>query len=44
MAAGGKWLTMSVVVEIEKLVVPLRDYSYCVFEEGDDDQKSANGR
>lgn len=33
---------MSIVVEIEKLVAPLRDDPESVFEEGDDDEKAPN--
>ena len=33
---------MPVVVEVEKLVVPLRKNPYCILEESDDDQKSPN--
>jgi len=31
---------VSVVIEVEKLVAPLRDDSESVFEEGDDDEKA----
>lgn len=36
------WLTVAVVVEIKKLVVPLRDDAQCVFKESDDDEEAAN--
>ena len=35
---------MPVIVKIQKLVVPLSYYSYCIFEESDDDQESADER
>ena len=34
---------MPVVVKVEELVVPLRDDAEGVFEEGDDDEESADG-
>lgn len=36
-------LTFSEVVQVEQLVVPLGDNADSVFEEGDHDQKAANG-
>lgn len=36
-------LTVSVVVEVGKLVTPLRDDSKRIFEKGDNDEETANG-
>ena len=41
---GGLERTMSVVVEIEKLVAPLGDDTESIFEEGHNDEKAPNGR
>ena len=36
--------TMPIVAKVEELIVPLRGNSQAIFEEGDDDQESTNGR
>lgn len=35
-------LTFSVLAEIQQLVTPLRDYTQRIFQEGDDDQETAD--
>lgn len=35
---------MTVVLQVEQLVGPLGDDTESIFEEGDDDQETANGR
>lgn len=37
-----KKLTFSVLAEIQQLVTPLRDYTQRIFQEGDDDQETAD--
>jgi len=37
-------LTVTVVLQVEQLVGPLGDDTESIFEEGDDDQETANGR
>jgi hypothetical protein len=39
----GDRLTVSVVLEVRELVAPLRDNSKGIFDEGYDDQETANG-
>ena len=34
---------MSIVMEVEELIVPLRDYSQGILEEGHDDEEAADG-
>jgi hypothetical protein len=44
-AIAASWrLTVPVVVQVEQLIAPLRYYSQCILEEGDDDQETADGR
>lgn len=37
-------LTVPVVAQVEELVAPLRHDTESIFEEGNDDKKTANGR
>ena len=40
--AGGENLTVSIVLEVEKLIVPLGHNPYCIFHECADDEKTSS--